>query len=66
MNRVKKNVPRKGDIFIDESFGRLLVYTGINPSYGGMAVFEYVGIDGIIYTYGCDIYYSRFFNKVSI
>ena len=65
MTRIKKNVPRKGDIFIDEAFGRVLVYIGINPVQG-MALFEYVGIDGIIYTFGCDIQYSRFFNKVSI
>lgn len=65
MNRLKKNIPRKGDILIDKVSGRLVVFTGINPVYD-MAVFEYVGIDGIIYTYGCDIDYSRFFNKVSI
>lgn len=54
MTRVKKNVPRKGDIFFDSHSGLVLVFVGINCVYD-LFEFEYIGIDEVVYTYGVDL-----------
>lgn len=59
MTRVKRGVPRKGDLFFDKKFPSLVfVYIGFNREYG-LHEFEYVGTDGRIYTYGFADYNLR-------
>lgn len=53
MTRLKKNVPRKGDIYFDKRFPSLVfVFTRFNREYG-LFEFEYTtGVNDDIYTCG--------------